>query len=114
MIKKIIKFVYKKYLKITKSVIIERHVNYTVNSFFEGNNKINANTIISNSTIGFGTYIGMNSMMINAKIGRYCSIANNVKTIVSTHPTHDFVSTHPAFFSIHKQARIYLCKQTEI
>lgn len=53
--------------------------------------------------IGYGSYIGEHSNL-NAVIGRYCSISSDVKTISGTHPTHGFVSTHPAFFSTNKQA----------
>ena len=51
--------------------------------------------------IGYGSYIGEHSNL-NAVIGRYCSISSDVKTISGTHPTHGFVSTHPAFFSTNK------------
>lgn len=53
--------------------------------------------------IGYGSYIG-NGCNLNANIGRYCSIASNVKTITGTHPTRKFVSTHPSFFSVREQA----------
>lgn len=52
--------------------------------------------------IGYGSYIGERSSL-NAVIGRYCSIASDVKTIAGTHPTTGFVSTHPCFFSTKQQ-----------
>ena len=36
--------------------------------------------------IGPYTYIGINSFIVNAKIGRYCSIANNVSIGPAEHP----------------------------
>lgn len=69
---------------------------------FEGMNILNRNVSFK-GRLGYGTYIGENSS-INAVIGRYCSIASNVVTVGGTHPTSDFVSTHPAFFSTKKQA----------
>lgn len=69
---------------------------------FEGHNVIGEWTSFSGS-IGYGSYIG-NNCSIHAKIGRYCAIANNVMTISGRHPTSDFVSIHPAFFSTRKQA----------
>lgn len=104
MIKRIIKYMNKKRLEMYKEVKLDKKVSYTIDSNFEGNNRVNKNSIISNSSIGFATYIGENSIFINTKIGRYCSIANNVKTVVATHPTNTFISTHPAFFSTKKQA----------
>ena len=68
----------------------------------EGGNTIGAYSSFKGE-MGFGTYIGSNSH-INAKIGRYCAIASNVQTISGTHPTSDFVTIHPAFFSTKKQA----------
>lgn len=72
------------------------------NCDFEGRCKIYADTIIENSSVGYGTYIGWRSEIGRAKIGRFCSIAPNVKVLDSTHPLH-FVSTHPMFYSSFRQ-----------
>ncbi|MCC8088790.1 MAG: CatB-related O-acetyltransferase [Rikenellaceae bacterium] len=69
-----------------------------LNSFFEGRNAIGENVRIIDSRIGEGTYINRNSEIIRTKTGRYCSIADNVHTVVGRHPTEQFVSTHPAFY----------------
>lgn len=66
---------------------------------FEGYNAIFNNNKISNSFIGRGTYIANNSIIRSAKIGRYCSIGDYVRTGLGLHPTKEFVSTSPAFFS---------------
>lgn len=71
---------------------------------FRGNNKIHNNVNIINSSLGFGTYLGENCNLPNTEIGSYCSIAANVKILPYTHPTSNLVSTHPAFFSLLKQA----------
>lgn len=73
-----------------------------LHTIFEGKNVIGANTLFSGE-IGFGSYIGQNSQ-IEAEIGRYCSIADHVRTVIGNHPTSNYVSTHPAFFSNRKQA----------
>jgi acetyltransferase-like isoleucine patch superfamily enzyme len=86
-----------------KKIIVESGV-ATSGSIFEGNNKIGCNTIFTNSRIGYGSYIGPNCHFNNAKIGRYCSMGQNIKVISGTHPAKDYVSTHPAFFSLSKQA----------
>lgn len=69
---------------------------------FEGRCKIFGNAIIENSSVGYGTYVGWRSEIGNTKIGRFCSIAPNVKILDSTHPSH-FVSTHPMFYSSSRQ-----------
>lgn len=45
--------------------------------------------ISEDSEIGSFTYIGNNSSVIKSKIGRYCSIANNVSIGPSEHPRSD-------------------------
>lgn len=69
---------------------------------FEGNNVIGDYSLFSGS-IGFGSYIGKNCW-IEGKIGRFCSISNEVEIILGDHPTRLYVSTHPAFYSVEKQA----------
>lgn len=64
---------------------------------FEGANFLGEQSIFS-GYMGFGTYIGANSSL-NAKIGRYTSIASFVRTVNGFHPTQEIVSTHPFFYS---------------
>lgn len=95
-------FIKKYYLK-TKNIKIMRNVKF-YNSIFEDNIYIYRNCDISNSSVGRGTYIAMNSNIRNAYIGRFCSIGQNVNIITGNHPTSKFVSTHPAFYSLRRQA----------
>lgn len=103
-IKRLIKRLYFAKRNKAKKIQLKSGVNIDFNTEFEGNNVINKNTTLYNSKIGYGTYIGENAVFSNTRIGKYCSIAPNVKTIIAMHPTCKFVSTHPAFFSIRKQA----------
>lgn len=48
--------------------------------------------------MGDFTYIGGNSHIQYAKMGRYCSIAPEVRIGLGIHPMH-LKSTHPAFYS---------------
>ncbi|MFW6025687.1 MAG: CatB-related O-acetyltransferase [Candidatus Woesearchaeota archaeon] len=73
-------------------------------STFEGLNLIQRGVVLKNSKIGRGTYISANSRFIYTQIGRFCSIGQNVKNGFAEHPSRNFVSTHPAFFSTKKQA----------
>lgn len=96
----------KKKIKIGRKCIIGG-----LSSVFEGYNCIGDNTLFS-GLVGFGSYIGKRCTMENVKIGKYCSIANDVKLVVGNHPTRDFVSTHPAFFSTNKQAGFTFVERT--
>lgn len=56
-----------------------------------------SNVIVNFSDIGSYTYIGKNCLIQNTKIGRFCSIANDVLIGLGKHPTH-FFSTSPLFY----------------
>ena len=87
----------------SRNVSIKAHCYITgKNTTFEGRNVINKDSYFKGK-MGYGTYLGPNCS-IDAEIGRFCSIAANVKTINGFHPTTGFASTHPAFFSTYKQA----------
>lgn len=49
--------------------------------------------------MGFASYIGKASVISQAKIGRFCSIGDQVKLVRARHPVDGFASTHPAFYS---------------
>ena len=66
-------------------------------SFFAGLNRVYKNTHLTNSKVGIGTNIGGNNMLDNCKIGRFCSIASNIKVMPFSHPI-SFVSTNVSFY----------------
>lgn len=68
-----------------------------VNSIFEGQNSVADKAVVMGSIIGQCSYIGPDSSIISAKIGKYCSIADHVSICTGNHPT-DFLTTHPAFY----------------
>lgn len=65
-------------------------------TIFEGRNNIGKVDLV-NSKIGFATYIRSGSLK-NCKIGKYCSISENVRVVDSTH-SYNFVSSFPGFYS---------------
>lgn len=66
---------------------------------FEGNNYIGTNTKIFGSNVGVGTYFSNNCRIEKAHIGRFCSFGENVRIISGQHPTSEYVSTHPFFYT---------------
>lgn len=68
-----------------------------------GYNTIQDNVLLAGAHIGRGTYICRDSNFTDAEVGPFCSIGRNVRIVNGQHPTHTFVSTHPAFFSPHGQ-----------
>lgn len=100
--KKLIRKLYNFLLVFKLNMKKEVYIDYTStirNCLFRGKNKVNLNTVLVNCDIGYGSFIGSECNLYNVKIGKYCSIANEVKVIVGNHPTKKFVSTHPAFYS---------------
>ena len=75
-----------------------------VNTLFCGNNVIRKGAYITDSVVGRGTYIGENTILDRTQIGSFCSISYGVKLVSGEHPTSDFVSSHPAFYSTKMQA----------
>ena len=53
---------------------------------------------ISNSKIDANSYVSYGCVINNSKIGKFCSIAQNVKIGLGIHPTN-FISISPVFYS---------------
>jgi acetyltransferase-like isoleucine patch superfamily enzyme len=104
MVNRVKQYLYRKYLSIKYEVKFKTNVKVNRNVSFEGGNYIYNNTQFIDSTLGYGSYIANNSIIRSTKIGRFCAIGDNVRTGLGLHPTQEFVSIHPAFFSINKQA----------
>lgn len=92
------------YRFLKNNVIIHRTAKINNKTNFEGNNIIHSYVCLENTSIGFASYIGENSQLENAAIGKFCSIAAKVICLLGTHPSSKYISTHPCFFSINKQA----------
>jgi acetyltransferase-like isoleucine patch superfamily enzyme len=80
-----------------KKVFLSKNVFYNLDTNFEGSNFIGHTTNLPSSSIGFGTYIGEQCHLSYTEIGRFCSIASNVRVLLNNHPSSLYVSTHPAF-----------------
>ena len=79
-------------------------------STFEGANVIGDNTKFRGS-IGYGSYI-CNDCSIIGNVGRFTSIAAEVKNAQGVHPiTTPYATTSPMFFSLKKQAGITFAKE---
>jgi len=73
------------------------------NSDFGNSVSIQKGCLVSNSTIGNYSYISKNTEINYADIGAFCSVGPYCQIGLGAHPTKEFVSTHPMFFSILKQ-----------
>lgn len=82
------------------------YMSYIKNSQFSEFNTLHDNVQLVNSRLGKMTYIASGSTVQNTSIGAFCSIGPGCRIGLGTHPTKDYVSTHPAFFSASKQSQV--------
>ncbi len=108
---KIIKRLFTYFLKVIKQILrpikaiikypdvhVEPGVTIGHDCKFGKNVKLYKNVIIANSSVGDYTYIGGSSKVKNSSIGKFCSIAPDVKIGLGIHPV-DKISTYPGFYS---------------
>ena len=86
---------YYKYKNKKNGCVFTRKAIISSTDLFEGNNYISGK--VTDCKVGFGTYISDGCFVRNCKIGRFCSIAPEVRVLRGNHPLSDFVSTSPAF-----------------
>ena len=114
MIKYLIKSIYSNIIKIkytyTQNIYFDVKSHIGDKSFFEHFVRIGKNTNVAKIAIGSYSYMGENCFFRNVKIGRYTSIANEVKQIIGIHPSMDFVSTSPVFYSL-RNKNTFISKQ---
>lgn len=91
-----------------KNVRFGKSVNVGRNSVLEGYNVL-GNRVTFDGYCGRCTYIGSEST-VYGKVGRFCSVGENVTTLQGAHPTQ-FVSTSPCFYSTLGQTGVYFVKE---
>ena len=99
------------HLKHKKKIKFGTSVNFNLATEFEGNNFLSDNSSLVSSYIGNASYLGTDTKISKTKIGRYTSIGPNTRCIFGQHPSHTFVSTHPAFFSLRAQVGFTFVKE---
>ena len=67
----------------------------------EGRNKIYKNARLYDSSLGYGTYVGQNSNIINCKIGKYSLVG--FEAMIGAHPLKTVATVHPALYSTRGQ-----------
>lgn len=93
-----------------KTVKIELFVKKDSNTLFEGHNYVGRFSRVKGTTLGYGSYVGSKSNISNSVIGKYTSIGSNVCFINGRHPVSEFVSTHPAFYSVNNAVNLSYVK----
>jgi acetyltransferase-like isoleucine patch superfamily enzyme len=68
--------------------------------------RIGRRALVEDSEVSSFTYVSNDTQIKRASIGKFCSIASNCLIGLGTHPSRDYVSSHPIFFSTQKQVGI--------
>jgi len=61
---------------------------------------VHAGVTLVDVALGDGTYVAPRSALLRVKAGRYGAIGTEVLIGLPRHPSREFVSIHPAFFSV--------------
>lgn len=96
LIKKIKKWLTRVLLPSGRKVVVNACIKSS--NKFGGHNLIDKRTEIRNSEIGEFSYVSFDCRLIKCRIGKFCSIGPRVYAGFSSHPTKQWVSTHPAFY----------------
>ncbi len=78
------------------------HIEYMVeikNCSFGLYNKLYKFARLRDSSLGDFSYVARNCQIYNTEIGKYTCIGPNVNTGMGAHPSSEFVSSHPLFYS---------------
>lgn len=86
-------------LQLTNSTLKVSGLVYVRNSRFGNYNALARGVVCVDSSLGDYSYLAINSYVNTAVIGKFTCIGPDVKIGLGTHPTHTFVSVHPAFYA---------------
>nr|WP_288812021.1 CatB-related O-acetyltransferase [uncultured Sphingobacterium sp.] len=76
------------------------------NSQFGKYNHIAPNAQVYTSSFGDFSYVGAESYIYDVRIGKFTCIGPYVKIGLGEHPSQDFISIHPVFYSLAAQTGI--------
>ena len=94
-------------LKKTPNLTADPSVEIIGNCSFEEGVRAGKNVSLMNVSVGRATYFSSIDIIVNATIGKYCSIAPNVKIGLGAHSSKNFVTSHPAFYL--KREKLGIC-----
>ncbi len=74
--------------------------------YFNGPVHIYENVVLKNCHVDRHTYFARNSRLTNCTVGAFCSVGPELLAGLGEHPSRNFVSTHPAFYSLQNSSQI--------
>lgn len=86
---------------------VKLHGKVAINNVTFGKyNHIHINSILNDVKLGDFTYIANNCCIQGTKIGKYSCIGPNVQIGLGEHPSRQFISIHPVFYSTRAQVGV--------
>lgn len=101
----------KKRLAVDKGCSFHEESYFNSGTIFEGYNLLGAGARLTDSVIGYASYLAKEVNLYKVSIGKYTAIGPGVSNVLGTHPTHQFVSIHPCFYSLRKQVGFTYAKE---
>lgn len=74
---------------------------------------VGPNTILRDCRVGRYTYFAADSAIVNCRVGAFSSIGPEIRVSLGRHPTRDYVSTYPSFYTQHGAGSIDLGVNTD-
>lgn len=96
---KVVILFWKKHLTATQKCIFHKNTYVGRECIVEGYNLFAENVKIIKSEIGYASYFGKNTELMNVSVGKYSCIGPEVINVSGKHPISEYVSIHPAFYS---------------
>lgn len=74
---------------------------------------VRSRTILRDCTVGRYTYFAADSVIANSRVGAFCSVGPEIRVGLGRHPSRDYVSTYPSFYSRNSAGTIDLGVHTD-
>lgn len=74
---------------------------------------VGQNTILRDCLVGRYTYFAADSAIVNCRVGAFSSVGPEIRVSLGCHPTRDYVSTYPSFYTQRGAGRIDLGVNTD-
>ncbi len=82
-------------------------------SSFGYRNTLHEHALLVNCHLGDFSYVGRSSRLANVTAGKFCSVGPEVLAGIGMHPSRDYLSTHPIFYSTLGQGQLTLADVAE-
>lgn len=98
------------FIEIKTKSILKQKTYLNKGSVLLGRNYLGRNVYLTNTELGYGSYIAEGGRLIDTRVGKYCSIGADVSCAFGIHPLN-YVSTCPSFYSKKSPNGLCFCEK---